>query len=214
MENSDILYCVLFLKFTPFNKDSNKKMKNHLKESLLEKRNSLQKQEIIEKSKSIESNLFSLEQYKKSKTVMFFVSINSEVYTHDMIRNALKSKTVVVPKAAHKEIEPSVIIDLDNLVPSGKFGILEPIEAMGIAYKNIDLVLVPGIVFDKEGHRIGYGFGYYDKFLKKVPKAVKIGLAFDFQVIDKIPRETHDVPVDLIVSEEMVVECKNTFHSE
>ena len=64
---------------------------------------------------------------------------------------------------------------------------------MKIAYKNIDLVLVPGIVFDKEGHRIGYGFGYYDKFLKKVPKAIKLGLTFDFQVIDKIPREMHDL---------------------
>ena len=137
---------------------------------------------------------------------MFFVSFNSEVDTHDMIRNALKNKTIIIPKVAHHEIEPSFIIDFDNLIP-GKFGILEPIETMKIAYKNIDLILVPGIAFDKEGHRIGYGFGYYDKFLKKVPKAIKIGLAFDFQIVDKIPREMHDVPVDLIVTEERVVEC-------
>ena len=66
---------------------------------------------------------------------------------------------------------------------------------------------MPGIVFDKEGRRIGYGLGYYDKFLKKTPKAVKIGLAFDFQVVDQIPREMHDVPVDVIVTEERV-ECR------
>ena len=137
---------------------------------------------------------------------MFFVSFNSEVHTHDMIKTALKSKTVVVPKVSHNEIEQSLIIDFDNLI-AGKFGILEPIEIMKIAYKNIDLVLVPGIVFDKEGHRIGYGFGYYDKFLRKVPKAIKIGLAFDFQVIDKIPKEMHDVPVDVIVTEEGVINC-------
>lgn len=183
-------------------------MKNQLKESILEKRNSLPKEEIIEKSRKIKNNLFGLEHYKKSKTIMFFVSFNSEVNTHEMIREALRAKTVVVPKVAHHEIEPSLIIDFDNLVPSGKFGILEPIELMKMAYKNIDLVLVPGIVFDKEGHRIGYGLGYYDKFLKKVPKAIKIGLAFDFQVIDKIPREMHDVPVDVIVTEERVIECK------
>ena len=181
-------------------------MKNQLKESILKKRNSLSKEEIIEKSSKIKGNLFSLDYYKKSKTIMFFVSFNSEVDTHDMIRDALKSKTVVVPKVAYHEIEPSFIIDFDNLIP-GKFGILEPIETMKIAYKNIDLILVPGIAFDKEGHRIGYGFGYYDKFLKKVPKAIKIGLAFDFQIVDKIPREMHDVPVDLIVTEERVVEC-------
>lgn len=183
-------------------------MKNQLKEAILEKRNSLSKEEIIEKSKKIEDTLFNLEQYKKSKTIMFFVSFNSEVYTHDMIRKALKTKIVIIPKVVHKEIEPSVIIDLDNLLPSGKFGILEPIEIMKIAYKNIDLVLVPGIAFDRGGHRIGYGYGYYDKFLRKVPKAAKIGLCFDFQVVDRIPKEEHDVPVDLIVTEERVIECR------
>ena len=183
------------------------KMKNQLKESLLEKRNSLPKEEIIEKSIKIQDSLFNLEQYKKSKTIMFFVSFNSEINTHDMIKLALKNKTVVIPKVAHHEIEPSVIIDFDNLI-AGKFGVLEPIETMKIAYKNIDLVLVPGIAFDIGGHRIGYGFGFYDKFLKKVPKAIKIGLAFDFQIVDKILAEQHDVPVDFIVTEEGVVECK------
>src|SRR3989344_6282983 len=102
-------------------------MKNKQKESILEKRNSLPKGEILEKSKKIYDNLFSLEQYQKSKTVMLFVSFNSEVNTHEMIREALKSKIVVVPKIVHNEIEPSVIIDFDNLI-SGKFGIPEPIE--------------------------------------------------------------------------------------
>ena len=182
-------------------------MKNQLKESILEKRNSLTKEERIGKSRKIQDNLFNLEQYKKFKTIMFFVSFNSEVNTHEMIKNALGNKTTVVPKVEQHEIEPSVIIDFDNLMPS-KLGILEPIEAMKIAYKHIDLVLVPGIAFDMEGHRIGYGYGYYDKFLKKVPKAVKIGLCFDFQVVDKVPREEHDVPVDLVVTEKGIVECK------
>ena len=183
-------------------------MKNQLKESILEKRNSLSKEEITEKSNKVKNNLFNLSQYKKSRTVMFFVSFNSEINTHEMIKEALKNKTVVVPKVVHHEIEPSVIIDFDNLISNGKFGILEPIDVMKIAYKNIDLIAVPGIAFDKEGHRIGYGFGHYDKFLAKVPKAIKIGLCFDFQVVDKVPREMHDVPVDFIVTEKRVVECR------
>ena len=182
-------------------------MKNRLKESILEKRNSLAKEEIKEKSIQIQKSLFNLDSYKKAKIIMFFVSFNSEVSTHDMIKEALNNKTVIVPKVVGHEIEPSVIIDFDNLV-TGKFGILEPIELMKIAYKNIDLVLVPGIAFDGHGHRIGYGFGYYDKFLKKVPKAVKIGLAFDFQIVDKLPVEPHDVAVDLIVTENKIIECK------
>ena len=182
-------------------------MKGQLKESMLKRRDSLPKEDILEKSRIIQNNLFNLGKYSNSKTVMFFVSFKTEVNTHEMIVEALKNKTIVVPKVMHHEIEPSVIIDLSNLMPA-RFGILEPIEAMKIAYKNIDLVLVPGIVFDKDGHRIGYGFGYYDKFLTKVPKAVKIGLCFDFQVVDKFPKEEHDVPVDFIVTEERIVECR------
>ena len=182
-------------------------MKNQLKESILEKRDSLSEEEILEKSNKIKNNLFNLTQYKNSKTIMFFVSFKSEVDTHNMIGEALKNKTIVIPKVVSHEIEPSVIIDFDNLVP-GKFGILEPIEAMKIANKNINLILVPGIVFDKKGHRIGYGFGFYDKFLAKVPKAIKIGLAFDFQFVDQIPAEMHDVHVHLIVTEKRVVEFR------
>ena len=182
-------------------------MKDQLKNIILKKRNSLAKDEILEKSGKIKERLFNLGVYKKSKTVMFFVSFKNEVNTHSIIKEALKSKNVVVPKIVQNEIEPSIIIDFENLV-EGKFGIFEPIEIMRIAYKNIDAVLVPGIVFDKNGHRIGYGFGYYDKFLRKVPKAAKIGLAFDFQVVDNIPKEEHDVAVDFIVTDERIIECR------
>ncbi len=183
-------------------------MKNQLKQLILENRNSLTKDEIIEKSRQIEERLFNFNKYKESKAIMFYVSINSEVHTHEMIQKALLDKRVIVPKVVHHEIEPSIVLDFDSLIPSGKFGILEPIEAMKIAYKNIDLVLVPGIAFDKQGHRIGYGFGYYDKFLAKVPKAIKIGLAYDFQIIDDVPKEEHDVPVDFIVTEKRIIECE------
>ena len=183
-------------------------MKSQIRDEILIKRDSLRKEEIFKRSNKIKNSLFSLQEYKKSKIVMFFVSFGSEVHTHDMIKEALKNKNVAVPKLVNNEIEPSIVIDFDSLIPSGKFGILEPIELMKIAYKNIDLVLVPGIAFDKEGFRLGFGFGYYDKFLKKVPKAIKIGLAFDFQIVDKLPREEYDVPVDLIVTDREVIHCK------
>ena len=183
-------------------------MKAQLKQSIIQKRNSLTKQEIIERSIKIKNNLFNFEQYKKSNNVMFFVSYNGEVFTHEMIKEALKAKTIVVPKVENNQIVPSLILDFENLVPSGKFGILEPIEAMKIAHKNIGLVLVPGIAFDLQGNRIGYGLGFYDKFLRQVPKSVKIGLAFEFQIVDEIPHEGHDIPVDFVVTEERIIECK------
>ncbi len=183
-------------------------MKAQIRDEILRKRNSLSEEERLNKSKKIKDNLLSLDEYKKAKNVMFFVSFGSEVHTHEMIKEALKNKTVIVPKVINNQIEPSLIIDFDSLIPSGKFGILEPIEAMPIAYKNIDLILVAGIAFDKEGYRLGYGLGYYDKFLAKLPKALKIGLCFDFQVVEKLPREAHDVPVDMVVTDKEVIRCR------
>ena len=185
-------------------------MKTRLKQQILEKRSLLSKEDIGKKSALIKNSLFNLEQYKNSKAIMFFASIGNEVNTHDMIRQALKNKTVIVPKVFHHGIEPSVIISFDNLIAAGKFKIPEPIEAMKIAYKNIEMVLVPGIAFDKEGHRVGYGFGYYDRFLHHVPRAVKVGLAFDFQIVDKVPKEPHDLPVEIIVTEDRVIDCKKS----
>lgn len=183
-------------------------MKKSLREIVLEKRNSLTKNDIREKSKKIKDALLNLDEFKKSKIVMFYVSFNNEVYTHDMVKESLRRKTVIVPKLSDNEIEPSIIIDFDQLIPSGKFGILEPIEATKITPKNIQLILVPGIAFDRKGHRIGYGFGYYDKFLRKVPKALKIGLAFDFQVVEQIPKEWHDMAVDVVVTDNGIIKVK------
>ena len=183
-------------------------MKNKLKTEMGERRNSLSRQDILERSRKIESTLKKIKGYASARTAMFFVSFGSEVFTHIMIKDALKSKTVCVPKIYQRSMEPSIILDLDSLVPSGPFAIPEPIELMKIAYKSIDVVLVPGLAFDKEGYRLGYGYGFYDVFLRKVPKALKIGLAFDFQIVDKVPREGHDVPVDIIVTEERIVECR------
>ena len=167
------------------------------------------KSEVLEKSAVIQESLFNLEEYKKAKTVMFYVSFDNEVFTHDMILNSLKRKYVVVPKLVQDGIEPSLIIDFDNMISVGKFGILEPIELLKVPYSRIDLVLVPGIAFDKNGHRVGYGLGHYDKFLKKVPKAAKIGLCFEFQIIDSIPSKEHDVPLDTIVTEQRVMQIKS-----
>jgi 5-formyltetrahydrofolate cyclo-ligase len=183
-------------------------MKEEIRKKILLRRNSLSDSEIIEKSKQIESRLLAVDYYIYSKNVMSFASFNSEVNTHDIIRRILKSKKLSVPKVDNGEIEPSLVIDFDGLIPSGQFGILEPLDLIRVKYKTIDLVLVPGVAFDVRGNRIGYGFGYYDKFLKKVPKAVKIGLAFEFQITEEIPIEEHDVPMDFIVTEKRAIDCK------
>jgi len=177
--------------------------KNDIREHILEKKKRLDKEEVVEKGNIVKEKLFSLEEYKKAKTVMFFVSFGKEIYTHDMVDEALKHKKVIVPKIVEFELFPCVINDFSEMQP-GKYRILEPVDMHRIDPAGIDVVLVPGIAFDKRGYRIGFGKGYYDSFLKGL-NALKIGLCMDFQIIDKIPNDEWDVKMDMVVSEKRII---------
>ncbi len=140
---------------------------------------------------------------------MFFVSFGSEVYTHEMIKEALKNKVVVVPKLKNNSFLPYRIDDFNELNFKNKYNILEPENYNKKIDKNkIDLVVVPGIAFDKKGHRIGYGKGYYDVFLSDM-KSAKIGLAFNIQIVDALPIEEHDVKLNKVVTEKVIIELEN-----
>lgn len=188
-------------------------MKQKLKDEIFRKRKSLSKREAEEKSRIIMEKLFSLNEFKGSKNIMFYVSFNNEAGTIEIIKELLikKEKNVLVPYVdTDKMIQISKIGSFDDLEPK-TFGILEPKKnkIKNFDIDKLDLVIVPGIVFDKNGHRIGYGYGYYDKFLGKLNKnAVKIGLCYDFQLIDKIPEEKHDVPMDILITEKIVIKVQ------
>ncbi len=181
--------------------------KEQIRKEILGKRDSLRKEEILEHSEEIRKQLAVLDLYSKSKVVMFYASFGSEVHTHEMIAEALFLKKVLLPKMVGGEIVPSLILSMDNLLPSSH-GILEPIEALPVKHSTIDAVIVPGIAFDPKGNRLGFGKGYYDRFLRRVPHAVKIGLAFDSQIVDCIPTEAHDIGMDVVVMPRRVVVAK------
>jgi 5-formyltetrahydrofolate cyclo-ligase len=150
--------------------------------------------------------------YKTAKTIMCFVNFGSELDTMIIIEKALKDgKKVAVPIAIHetKELKPSVITSLDELEP-GYFNILTPKEEFirPIDPSEIDLVLVPGVAFDHHGYRIGYGGGFYDRFLPKLRKDTKkIAIGFSLQILESVPRESFDRPVDMIISEKGLLPC-------
>ena len=186
-------------------------MKQKLKLEILEKRKKLSEEEVLEQSKKIIENLKSLKEFQSAKNILFYVSCNNEVDTLNVITELLgqKEKNILVPYTIKNK--PAVFLsELRDFVEleSKTFGILEPKEKYIREFdkEKLDLVIVPGIVFDKTGNRIGYGYGYYDRFLKTIKKeVVKIGLAFGFQLIDKIPEEEHDVPLDIIITEKEVI---------
>lgn len=135
---------------------------------------------------------------------MLYVSTNKEVDTREIIQKALQEgKQVIVPLTRKKKrrIVPCLLKSWGDLAP-GNYGILEPQKAQSFPLADIELVIVPGVAFDREGRRLGRGKGYYDRFLAHLsPTIPRIGLAFQTQMVEKVPIQGSDIPVDVIITE-------------
>lgn len=186
-------------------------MKKSLREQFLIKRKELSKSDVTKKSLQIQHRLFSVPWYRTAQNILFYVSYDNEVETHSMIKDSLKNgKTVLVPKTSiqKKTICVSKLLRWDDLNP-GAYSILEPREdcIREVPVSSVELLIVPGVVFDVCGHRIGHGMGYYDRLLKHTIRAHSIGLAFEYQIIKAIPAEEHDEKVQMVVTEDRIIQC-------
>jgi len=163
-------------------------------------------------SRQILEKLVTLPIFKKN---LFFIycSYQSEVETLMLLRRCLdEGKSVCVPLAVPPQSELLAVTITDpsaDLLPGYK-GIPEPIpslvERQRVCPQSIDIAIIPGAVFDRSGHRLGYGGGYYDRFLAhKAPQACRVGLAFSHQLVDRIPVLSHDIPLDMLVTENEVL---------
>ncbi len=178
-------------------------------------RDALSLEERYKKSAVIQSRLLSLPQFIAARTVSLFASCRSEVLTEAIIRESLslgKVPALPITDLARKQLILSSITDYDNDLAPGTWGILEPKpdRISPITPDELDLVIIPGAAFDRQGRRIGYGGGFYDGLLKsmKVRKPA-IALAFALQIVDEVPFDpSHDQPVDMIITEEEIIDCK------
>ena len=144
----------------------------------------------------IVNKIFDLDIYQKSKTIALYNSLKSEVDTSILI-SELVNKVILLPKVINNKII-FVKIDKNTKYKKSRIGVLEPIgnEYLG----NIDLIIVPGVAFDKKKNRLGFGMGYYDRYLNN-KNIYKIGICFHEQLLDDIPNEIHDIKMDLILTE-------------
>lgn len=185
-------------------------MKEQIRKELIEKRKKISKNEVFEKSGQIKKRLFEMKEFKQASTVLFYVSYDNEVYTHEMIKECIQDKNIVVPITDKKD-RRLILSELHNWddLEIGSYEILEPKKEKikEISLEEIDIVIVPGVGFDLKGHRIGHGKGYYDNLLKN-SKTLLIGLAYDWQIVKHIPIEEHDVLMDKIVTEKRIIERK------
>jgi 5-formyltetrahydrofolate cyclo-ligase len=189
-------------------------MKNKIRQEILEKRKLLSDEMISLKSKKIFHSLKTLPLYKNAKNVMVYIDFRNEVKTNLIIEDLLRSnKNVILPISVPKtkEMILSKLLDPKEELTKGTYGILEPKKEYirKVNTDILDLIIVPGVVFDREGYRIGYGGGYYDRFLDKLSKDIpSIGLAFDLQIIHQVPNDSFDCPVDFVITETQIFSCK------
>lgn len=180
--------------------------KGKIRREILGKRLRLAEEEIREKSLLIKDKLFGLNQFQKAKLIMFYASFKNEVRTWEMIEEAIScGKKVGLPVLSKKgDITPYLVRKLSRDVSEGRFGVPEPEpdESCKVNADEIDIVIVPGVAFDRLGRRIGFGKGCYDRFLRSVkPEVFCIGLAFEMQMVENIPVEEYDEKVDMVITE-------------
>ena len=186
-----------------------KNLKKTLSKKVLAARDGLLPGQRTAKSREIEERLFSLPELKSARTVLFFASFRSEVDTIPMIRRALASgKRVMLPKVKGKELELFEIKNVDSDVSPGAWGILEPRGSAPVKLDELDVIIVPGAAFDEQGNRLGYGAGFYDKLLSEFKKPT-VAIAFEQQIVPKVPADPYDVPVQKIVTENRIIEASS-----
>ncbi|MSS71076.1 MAG: 5-formyltetrahydrofolate cyclo-ligase [Candidatus Latescibacteria bacterium] len=186
--------------------------KARIRQEMIALRQGLSGEEIVQKGCSILRHLLALPEYRDAGLIHSFVSMPGEVDTRALIEQALASgKRIAVPvvERGRRNLRHAEIGALGDLRPEGAWGLLQPPpeRIQGVATREIGLVIVPGLAFDLRGNRVGFGAGYYDRFLGGMA-APKVAVAYAFQVLPGVPVTEQDVAVDVIVTEEGAHRCR------
>jgi len=173
--------------------------KKELRRSIRERKRAMTEEEIVSRSEKLGQLFVESTAYKNAKTIYGYLPYNQEVRTVPMLEQALRDgKRVAVPKCYGDEMKFIFMDDLSK-VEKGYANIPEPIADGPVADDETALVLMPGLAFDPEGHRCGYGGGFYDKFLSAEPSHPTLALCYEFQMLPYLETEAHDIPVDCVL---------------
>ncbi len=187
--------------------------KAELRREARKRRDELSAPDVSQKGEEITRRLLELDEFVNAGTIMCYLSIGNEVPTWDLARYILNAgKVLTVPKITapageSKRMIACKITDLESGLKPGSFGIMEPADEslQPVPIPDIDLVIVPGLLFDRRGFRIGYGGGFYDSFLRnKGAGCTSVGICYELQLVPELPAEEHDVPVDIVITESAV----------
>lgn len=162
-------------------------------------------------SNIITDTLLSLDTINNANNIMIYLDFNNEVQTENLIKKLLSLRKIVsspVTILENKQLIPFQVLDLDSSISIGIWGIREPNQKIcpPVNIQDIDVVIVPAVAYDINCYRLGYGGGFYDRFLVKLkPSTITIGIAFDFQIFDDIPKEPHDARLNYVITESRII---------
>ena len=159
--------------------------------------------EKLQRSEGIMHRVEGLDYFTKADTVLAYWSMDDEVQTHDFVNRWYGRKRVLLPCVEGDDLLLRQYTGPDCLRAGEQFGIGEPTGPLFTDLEAVQMIVVPGVAFDRKGNRMGRGRGFYDRLLKSAPNACKVGVAFDFQLFDSIPTEPFDVPMDVVIAETM-----------
>lgn len=173
--------------------------KKELRAHIRAQKRAMTEQQIVDAGNKLCALFLDTDAYKSAKTIYGYLPYNQEVRTVPILQQALRDgKKVAVPKVYGDEMRFIYMTDL-SLVEKGYSGIPEPVADEPVADDSHALVLMPGLAFDVKGGRIGYGGGFYDKFLAKEPDHPTVALCYAFQMVEQLPAEEFDIPVDMVI---------------
>lgn len=173
--------------------------KKELRKQIRAQKRAMTAEMIEQASQSLARQFYATAYYQNAETIYGYLPYNQEVRTVPILEQALRDgKKVAVPKVYGDTMRFIYLDDLTQVAP-GEMGIPEPVADAPVARDERALVLMPGLAFDKKGNRMGYGGGYYDKFLAEEPDHPTVALCYGFQMVEHIPTEDYDIPVDLVL---------------
>jgi 5-formyltetrahydrofolate cyclo-ligase len=170
-------------------------------------RAALPPEERLRLATAVEKRVFALPEMAAARTVLLFYSFGSEVETSEMARRVhVEGKRLLLPFLERERMEAAEVLPEDELVPSA-YGPREPVRRVAVDPAEVDVVIAPGLAFDRDGYRLGYGGGHYDRYLSRMGgRALRIGIGFAGQLLERVPREPVDERLDLVVTDAMVVD--------
>lgn len=174
--------------------------KAELRDYIRRHKRAMTAEQITEKSDRLTEMFLRTDAYRNAKTLYGYLPYNQEIRTWRIMEQALADgKRIAIPKCYDRGEMKFIFLDDLTQVAPGYSRIPEPLDDSRVADDETALVLMPGMAFDRQGHRIGYGGGFYDRFLSREPNHPTVALCYDFQLLEQLPTEEFDIPVDLVL---------------